>query len=130
MLSDDQHGSRGDARRLVCGAEWTAADAERIGALADRLADVAWMPTRYCSERDRDAGLRWAHATFWPYLSEADFRASQLAICFRLEQAARGMLERAKVGHWSYSRPDHDYLVRITRAELYRLRKQREAAHV
>ena len=130
MLSNDEFGSRGDARGMVRGAEWTAADAERLGALADRLADMGIKPPRYQSDRDREAGLRWAHATFWPYLSEADFRASQLGICFRLEQAARGMLERAKVGHWSYSRPDHDYLVRITRAELYRLRKQREAAHV
>lgn len=130
MLSDDQHGSRRDARGMVRGAEWTAADADRLGALADRLADMGIKPPRYQSERDREAGLRWAHATFWPYLAEADFRASQLAICFRLEQAARGMLDRARAGHWSYSAPDHDYLVRITRAEIYRLKQQREAAHV
>lgn len=124
----DQLGSGRDAPGMVRGAEWTAADRERIGALADRLADVAWMPTRYCSERDREAGLRWAHATFWPYLAEADFRADQAGLCCRLEQACLGMRERGRTGHWSYSRPDHDYLVRITRAELYRLRKQREAA--
>lgn len=130
MLSHDEPGSRRDACRMVRGPQWTAADADRLRALADRLADMGIQPPRHQSDSDREAGLRWAHATFWPYLSEADFRASQLGICFRLEQAARGMLERAKVGHWSYSRPDHDYLVRITRAELYRLRKQREAAHV
>ena len=127
MLSDDQFGrSRGDAPGMVRGEEWSAADVERVGALADRLEHMGGKPPRYQSERDREAGLRWAHATFWPYLSEAEVRASQSALCCRLEQAARGMLQRARVGHWSYSRPDHDYLVRITRAELYRLKKQRE----